>query len=180
MGKEKKYRYPGINFFTKADEDIFCGRADDAQKLFNRTMLNNTMVLHGESGAGKSSLVQAGLLPLLEKQNANFLSQHKPQYLPVTVRLDSISKASGESDLSEFGGENVLVKKIVNAINGLSSSMAKGLPFISPKEDNFWYTAKLFERNNYTLLLILDQFEELVDKHDHPSRVGEPLLCAHL
>lgn len=161
MGQEKRYRYPGINFFTKDDADIFCGRADDAQKLFNRVMLNNTMVLHGESGAGKSSLVQAGFLPLLEKQNAYFLSQHKLQYLPITVRLDSISKASGEGNLDESNGEDILINKIVNAIDGCSTYMAKELPFISRKEDNFWYTAKLFERNNYTLLLILDQFEEL-------------------
>jgi hypothetical protein len=161
MGQEKRYRYPGINFFTKDDQDIFCGRADDAQKLFNRVMLNNTMVLHGESGSGKSSLVQAGLLPLLEKQNAHFLSQHKPQYLPITVRLDSISKISAEDNLKEPGGEDALINKIVNAINGCSAYMAKELPFISRKESNFWYTAKLFERNNYTLLLILDQFEEL-------------------
>ena len=78
MGQEKKYRYPGINFFTKDDQDIFCGRADDAQKLFNRVMLNNTLVLHGESGTGKSSLVQAGLVPLLEKQNVYLVASINP------------------------------------------------------------------------------------------------------
>src|SRR4030095_8094201 len=50
---------------------------------------------------------------------------------------------------------------IMNGINRCSKFKATELPFISRKEDNFWYTAKLFEKNNYTLLLILDQFEEL-------------------
>jgi len=48
MEQEKRYRYPGINFFTKADEDIFCGRADDAQKLFNRCYGNFRRQLFGE------------------------------------------------------------------------------------------------------------------------------------
>ena len=161
MGKGKKYRYPGINFFTKDDQDVFCGRADDTQRLFSRVMLNNTMVLHGESGSGKSSLVQAGLIPLLEKQNEYLLSQHKPQYLTVTVRLDSISKISDEGNVNATAGVDILVSKIMNCLNELSDYKAKELPFISSKENSFWYTAKLFERNNYTLLLILDQFEEL-------------------
>ena len=92
MATDKKYRYPGINFFTKEDKDIFCGRDDDAQKLFNRTMLNNTIVLHGESGAGKSSLVRAGLIPLLEKQNEIRLRQGKPQYLSITIGLDAVRR----------------------------------------------------------------------------------------
>lgn len=157
----KKYRYPGINFFTKNDQDIFCGRADDAQRLFNRVMLNNTMVLHGESGSGKSSLVQAGLLPLLKTQNEYLLLQHKPQYLPITVRLDAISKISNEDNTQTMGEGNILVRQIMDGINECSDYKAKELPFISRKDDSFWYTAKLFERNRYTLLLILDQFEEL-------------------
>lgn len=161
MGQEKKYRYPGINFFTKNDQDIFCGRTDDTQKLFNRVMLNNTIVLHGESGSGKSSLVQAGLIPLMEKQNEYFLSQNKPQYLPVTVRLDSISKLAIEDKFQGASNKNILLTQIVSGINEYSSYMAKELPFISKKENSFWYMAKLFEKNNHTLLLILDQFEEL-------------------
>lgn len=166
MGKEKRYRYPGINFFTKDDRDIFCGRADDAQRLFNRVMLNNTMVLHGESGSGKSSLVQAGLITLLEKQNEYLLIQRKPQYLPVTVRLDSISKISNEDNIRTMGEAVTLVSQIMNGINEYGDYQAKELPFISRKENSFWYTAKLFERNDYTLLLILDQFEELQGYHN--------------
>lgn len=161
MGKENRYRYPGINFFTKEDQDIFCGRADDSQKLFNRIMINNTVVLHGDSGSGKSSLVQAGLIPLLENQNQYLKSQHKPQYLPVTVRLDSISKISIDDNNSEEGDGDILIRQITKGINEYADCKAKELPFLANEKNSFWYTAKLFERNNYSLLLILDQFEEL-------------------
>ena len=161
MGKESKYRYPGINFFTKDDQDIFCGRAEDAQKLLNRIMLNNTVVLHGDSGSGKSSLVQAGLIPLLEKQNQYLRSQHKPQYLPVTIRLDSISKISIDDNNGDKGDGDILIRQIMEGINEYADCKAKELPFITDEKNSFWYTAKLFERNNFSLLLVLDQFEEL-------------------
>ncbi len=169
MQTEKKYRYPGINFFTIEDKDIFCGRDDDAHKLFSRTMLNNTIVLHGDSGAGKSSLVRAGLIPLLEKQNEIRLRQGKPQYLPITIGLDAIRREKGNKTATAAETETVadqpdidiLVKYTLSQINNQAALRAEQLPFISPKQHHLWYTAKLFERNNYTLLLLFDQFEEL-------------------
>ncbi|MEP7237753.1 MAG: hypothetical protein ABI685_07810 [Ferruginibacter sp.] len=151
MGAEPRRRYPGINFFTSKERDIFCGRADDAKKLFNRLMLNNTLVLHGESGMGKSSLVQAGLIPLLEEHNAYLKEQGKPQYLPVTVRFDAIKKADND----------ILLKQTLKAINEQNKFKKDQLPYISSQAESFWYTAKQFEKNNCTLLLIFDQFEEL-------------------
>jgi WD40 repeat protein len=167
MEMEKKYRYPGINFFTKADADIFCGRADDAQRLFNRTMLNNTIVLHGDSGAGKSSLIRAGLIPLLEKQNEIRVKQGKPQYLPITIGLDAIRResvntsAAGAAATDEKIDTDILVKYTLTQINTQAALRTEQLPFIGIKQHNLWYTAKLFERNKYTLLLLFDQFEEL-------------------
>lgn len=158
MASQKKYRYPGINFFTKDDQDIFCGRADDAHKLFNRIMLNNTVVLHGESGAGKSSLVQAGILPLMEKRNIELAAQNRPQYLPVTIRFDSISKSATDDTLTDNG---ILIRKILHEIHEQNGYKGKELPYINPKADNLWYTVKSFENNYYTFLLIFDQFEEL-------------------
>ncbi len=159
METEIKYRYPGTNYFKPTDSDIFCGRDDDADKLLSRTLLNNTIVLHGESGAGKSSLVRAGLMPLLKKQNEIRLKQGKPQYLPVTIGLDEIRKqkaaATTEAD------DDILVRYTLELIDGYAALKAAAIPFIEPKQTNLWYTAKLFEKNGYTLLLLFDQFEEL-------------------
>jgi WD40 repeat protein len=170
MEAEKKYRYPGINFFTKEDKNIFCGRDDDAQKLFSRALLNNTIVLHGDSGAGKSSLVRAGLIPLLEKQNEIRLRQGKPQYLPITIGLDAVRRgtvnkstntATGTEAINATTDNDILISYTLTQINTQAALRAEQLPFISSKQNNLWYTAKLFEKNNYTLLLMFDQFEEL-------------------
>jgi WD40 repeat protein len=159
METETKYRYPGANYFKETDSDIFCGRDEDAQKLLGRTLLNNTIVLHGESGTGKSSLVRAGLMPLLKKQNEIRLRQGKPQYLPVTIGLDEIRKH--KADKTTGTDDNILVRYTLDLIDGHAALKAATIPFIEPKQNNLWYTAKLFEKNNYTLLLLFDQFEEL-------------------
>ena len=60
-----KYRYPGLNAYTGADAYIFRGRDTDASNLLREINLNRTVVLHAESGIGKSSVIQAGLIPLM-------------------------------------------------------------------------------------------------------------------
>ena len=161
MTPNTRSRYPGINIFTEKDNDIFCGRVQDAQKLFNRLMLNNTLVLHGESGTGKSSLVQAGLMHLLEKYNNSLPARDKPRYLPVTIRFDSIRKITKTEEGGAEIEKELLLGHTLKAISVLNEYKAKELPYIGSKDNNLWYTAKLFERNKYTLLLVFDQFEEL-------------------
>jgi len=162
MGTPARYRYPGINFFTKDDHDIFCGRSVEADRLFTGIMSSNTMVLHGESGTGKSSLVQAGILPLLEERNNKLAALGKPQYLEVTVRLDSLTRSFYNHKDAEQN-DLLLRATLYNIDDDLGHRyLAKySLPYINPRYDSLWYTIKLFELNNYTLLLIFDQFEEL-------------------
>jgi len=162
MDTSARYRYPGINFFTKDDHDIFCGRSVEADRLFTGIMSSNTMVLHGESGTGKSSLVQAGILPLLEERNKKLATLGKPKYLEVTIRLDSLTRSFyNHKDAEE--NDLLLRATLYNIDDDLGNRyLAKySLPYINPRYDSLWYTTKLFELNNYTLLLIFDQFEEL-------------------
>ena len=74
MDNQKRYRYPGVNSFTIKDSDVFCGRANDSQKLYMQVMLSKTVVLHAESGTGKSSLVNAGLLPIFKDTKPESIS----------------------------------------------------------------------------------------------------------
>lgn len=160
MAPTKKHRYPGINFYSKEDARIFCGRAEDSQKLFTRVMLNQTVVLHGESGTGKSSLVQAGLLPLIEKYNVEMQAAGKPVCVPVTIRFDAVEPLQQDEN-KIVTDPAVLVKQTLRIINEQNPFKYEHLPYIDKKEGSFWYTAKLFEKNNCSLLLIFDQFEAL-------------------
>lgn len=152
---KKRFRYPGLSYFTDEDYDIFCGRVDDSQKLFTQVALSNTTVLHAESGTGKSSLIQAGLIPLLKK--------NKTKYFPVTFRFDRKKKIVNE-DLTESVAGTSLLHDVIDKIKDMLPALsAQSLPYIADTEESLWLLAKKFskEKGQNKLLLIFDQFEEL-------------------
>jgi hypothetical protein len=62
--------YPGLRPFEKEEWPIFFGRERMADAVVARLLGQRVLVLHGDSGCGKSSLVRAAVLPRLEQENA--------------------------------------------------------------------------------------------------------------
>ena len=62
---KKINRYPGLTPFETRQKDLFFGRDDDNEKLYAQIKLEQTIVLYGKSGYGKSSLINAGIVPQL-------------------------------------------------------------------------------------------------------------------
>jgi len=61
-------RYPGLASFTTSDKDLFFGRKQETRELANFLSVERTVVLFSASGLGKTSLLQAGVMPLLYGQ----------------------------------------------------------------------------------------------------------------
>lgn len=57
--------YRGLEPFTAAYASVFFGRDDDIATLTERVRVQPVVIVVGPSGVGKSSLVQAGLIPAL-------------------------------------------------------------------------------------------------------------------
>ena len=57
--------YRGLEAFREEDADLFFGREQDVARLVERLRSARFVAVMGASGSGKSSLVQAGLLPAL-------------------------------------------------------------------------------------------------------------------
>jgi len=66
---KNKYRYPGAQPFTTQQKQIFFGRDKDVEKLYDLIRLENLVVLYSKSGLGKSSLINAGIIPNIESDN---------------------------------------------------------------------------------------------------------------
>jgi formylglycine-generating enzyme required for sulfatase activity len=71
----EKYRRPqskapfiGLTPFTQADCALFFGRDREISELLGKIQASPLVLLTGKSGAGKSSLLDAGVLPRLEAQ----------------------------------------------------------------------------------------------------------------
>jgi tetratricopeptide (TPR) repeat protein len=69
--------YPGSRAFTQADESFF-GRDADIAAVVDLWMTNRLTVVSGAAGSGKTSLLQAGVRPLLREKT----SQHRPCTFP--------------------------------------------------------------------------------------------------
>lgn len=68
--------YKALESFTIEDASIFFGRSTVIEELYKKVIDNRIIILHGRSGAGKTSLVNAGLCPRLISER--FLPVHVP------------------------------------------------------------------------------------------------------
>lgn len=74
--------FKSLDYFRITDASIYFGRKAASLQLFDRVVANRLMILYARSGAGKSSILNAGLSPLLLRQAR----------LPVYVRLQSFNE----------------------------------------------------------------------------------------
>lgn len=70
--------WPGLASFTEDLQGFFFGREKETDELIRLVRRNTLTVLFGQSGLGKSSLLQAGVFPLLREAD----------FLPLYLRLD--------------------------------------------------------------------------------------------
>ncbi|WP_309640705.1 hypothetical protein [Flavobacterium sp.] len=165
MGTTANYRYPGINYFTKKDKAIFCGRQEDTNTLYTQVMLSRTLVLHADSGAGKSSLIQAGFLPLLdERQNESFkLDTNLVKYFPITIRFDFLKKTTeNENKQSTINKEALIEDTLAKIKLEFPQLNTIHLPYTDAiNTDSLWCIGKKMATEKLKPLLIFDQFEEL-------------------
>lgn len=144
-----KSRYPGIRAFEKSEQKVFYGRDAEIKKLFSLIKAKSLVVLFSKSGLGKSSLINAGVEPLLEKDD----------YQTIKIRLQDTSQKPIETvkqALQPFLNEQKL------------KSHTEG-------ESGLWEYLRACEFSNngrsVVPLLIFDQFEEYFEhaKQDQDS-----------
>lgn len=75
---DKNTPWPGLLAFTEATREFFHGREEESDDLSRLVRLYRLTVLFGESGLGKTSLLKAGLFPLLRQY----------EFLPLYVRIN--------------------------------------------------------------------------------------------
>lgn len=80
--------YVAIKGHTKDDAALFFGRNDEIRSLYDWVLSPHTtqpiLLFYGQSGAGKSSLLNAGLLPRLGESSAD--ENHPNENFPVAYR----------------------------------------------------------------------------------------------
>ena len=153
-----KFRFPGVFPFATSQGDIFFGRETELDKLFTQLMTSKTLALHGNSGSGKSSLINAGLIPQIAKRD--------PEFIPVTIRFAGLKKTGDKSVNLQDEGDNALINEVIRMIRPLIPADKADIPYLLKREEDLWYWAKLlqnhsFPEKNCAFLFIFDQFENI-------------------
>ncbi|GAA3135258.1 hypothetical protein GCM10010466_27610 [Planomonospora alba] len=65
--------YVGLRAFRREDSARFFGRARESHEVADLWQANRLTILYGPSGVGKTSLIQAGVLPLLDPTTTDIL-----------------------------------------------------------------------------------------------------------
>ncbi len=147
--------YKALRAFREEDALLFFGREAFAAELLKKTLSHSLVAVVGASGSGKSSVVQAGLLPLLRRQHPPADTWESVVFTPGKRPFHNLSavlvpiwerKASETERLREAAG---LGKDLAEERVSIEDAVNKALEKLRETEEA--------DR----LLLIVDQFEEL-------------------
>jgi tetratricopeptide (TPR) repeat protein len=156
-GVDASNPYPGLQAFGEGDQAYFHGRARERDELFRLVRREVLTVVFGRSGLGKTSLLNAGLFPLLRQADV----------LPVPIRLDF---TPGKADL-------------VSQVRAALAEALRGQEVDAPPPaagETLWeyfHRTPFWSRRNQLLtpLLVFDQFEEIFTLGRRDGKV-EPLV----
>ncbi len=143
-------RYPGVKPFERSEQNIFFGRDQDREQLYELILLEKMVTLFGKSGYGKSSLLNAGILPRFEAA-----PKGEPEhFLPIQVRFGAYLPDGGQLTPVDH------IRQQLSEALPPSPSMAF-LSSLTP-QDSLWKAFKQRQAaGQHRFLLVFDQFEEL-------------------
>ncbi len=159
--------FVGPRPFEKEDSDRFFGRTRETEELLSLIIAHRAVLVYAQSGAGKSSLLRAGVIKRLEEQQyqvlrsarvhgllpndvppesvQNIFVYHALQYWAATLPSGQSLKDHAKTTLSEF-------------LKPLVAAPAAG------------------EESSPPLIVILDQFEEFFTTNAHRWQERRPFF----
>ena len=135
--------YRGLGAFTADDADVFVGREEEVGRLCEMVRRQPLVVVTGPSGVGKSSLVNAGLIPRLRDQGWA-AGSFRPGGMPVDAlarALAAVQAPGRPPTVAEVGEWAARIRSDGLASLGSRLALALGQP----------------------VLLHADQLEEILD-----------------
>ncbi len=157
--------YLGLRPFDYCDRQFFFGRQEQIYALFRLIDRSRFVAVVGSSGSGKSSLVRAGLLALLDEESGEEGCRvwarrvMRPGTAPIATLAKELATLTVDEDPAIADARR---KRLEFDLRRSSFGLAEAL-------------AKISELDSTALLLVVDQFEELFRYvTQEPSTVEEP------
>jgi tetratricopeptide (TPR) repeat protein len=178
--------YRSLGYFDRADRALFTGRDADIVRFAATLDRSDTriLILHGESGLGKSSFLRAGVIPYLEEQcvGYRFLRRQDDsvQIIPMTkdavgqiaqALLDATARPL-EYPTPEGDSITIDLRQPIDELLGapadyasLRAAMTRDTAFLKD------LLTRLAARLPHALILVIDQAEELFTLARTPDEI---------
>jgi hypothetical protein len=142
----KKYPLKFLDSYTKADTDIFFGRNEEVDALYEMIFQTDILLLYGASGTGKTSLIQCGLASRFESHD----------WLDLYIRRGANINDSLKNTLNTAGGT------VEKDTDWLDMDLEETEVVIEKPLTDLQRQLKTIYLNAFRpIYLIFDQFEEL-------------------
>jgi hypothetical protein len=136
-------RYPGTKPYTDKESDIFFGRQKEINELFRTVVFEKISILHSFPGAGKTSVLQAGVIPLLKSSN-----QFEIIYI----------------DIPQYKKSNIELSETIKKNFGISANSLSFIDKLIYEPDYFWYYLKKIQSiksSDKVIIMLFDSFENI-------------------
>ena len=130
--------YPGLNYYDESREDYFFGRNKEKHEILQMLEIHSLCVIIGKSGIGKSSLINAGLVPELKKRS----------YVPIKIRIN-------------FDVDTNLTQQVKNTISDEIKNVDENAILFEDRVLWEYFQDLKILRGYLKPVLIFDQFEEI-------------------
>ncbi len=158
--------YVGPRTFTQEEADRFFGREREARELVSLIISNRLVLFYAQSGAGKSSLINARLIPNLRQAGKAVLP---------------IGRVSGALPEGVTGVENIYLFNLLLSLDESDGdarrftemTLATFLQHLTSLDGKHYFYDEAIEEEvaaedefeDLTYILIIDQFEEIITTH---------------
>lgn len=170
-----KEPYKGLAFYGAEDRLLFSGRDRDVDSCIHRLASAETriLLLHGNTGCGKSSFLRAGLIPGLEERGFGYFFLRDAAGSPLFIRCGSDPLGRIAEHVFRFASASVPVEGVAG-VKTLDLSAAR----LGHRELSAYVEAcrkpyvlmdslhEISAKLPFTLVIILDQAEEVITLGD--------------
>lgn len=158
-----EHKYIGIIPYDENSDFEFVGRTEETWSLYDRIARNDYTVYYAATGEGKSSLIRAGLLPILRRRN----------YFPVYIVFEDKELIDIDS-IEDIINIRIKIEGKKHNVSYEQSRWSKSFftPTLSEElSSNLWWKLRNYcfkqEDKEMKPLFIFDQFEEVFTKANY-------------
>lgn len=158
---------PWLGLKTYVEGQVLYGRSEEINALSQDILFNRQTIVYGKSGIGKSSILNAGIFPILRRSKlfpVNVRLIHEDDNNPINYN-DQIIKGIEES-LNHLRRETVGSDGKKQTVENLRGRKVDLCPSINRDEESLWeyFHRHMFyddQGNEIYPVIVFDQFEEI-------------------